>query len=100
MFNESINENVSAPFVCPICGNANPIYYGYKLGRIYCRKCISFRGEDVKEELSFPKYSSISIDYDLSEEQKRLSSQILSNYLEGKNTIVHAVCGRPKTRKT
>ena len=97
MFNEIVNENVSAPFVCPICGNANPIYYGYKLGRIYCRKCISFRGEDVKEELSFPKYSSISIDYDLSEEQKRLSSQILSNYLEGKNTLVHAVCGSGKT---
>lgn len=84
-------------YKCPICGNTNPSSIGIRNGHPYCRRCISFRGEEVKGDLSYPKGSKIFIDYDLSIEQKNLSRKILNNYKEGKNTLVHAVCGSGKT---
>ena len=85
-------------FTCPVCGNTNPYSIGIRNGHHYCRRCISFRGEEVKEDHSYPKRADIYIDYDLSEEQKILSAKLLENYKCGKNTLVHAVCGSPKTR--
>ena len=84
-------------YVCPICGTKDKKYFGYKLGRLYCRKCIGFRGDEVSEEWSFPTYAPIYLDYDLSEDQKRLSSRLLENYKSGVNSLVHAVCGSGKT---
>jgi len=45
----------------------------------------------------FPKQVSASIAYALSEEQKDLSKQVNQHYLQGKNTLIHAVCGAGKT---
>lgn len=87
-------------FTCPICGNTNLNSIGIRNGHFYCRRCISFRGEEMRGDLSYPKGAKIFIDYGLSEEQKELSSKILSNYKEGKNTLVHAVCGSGKTEIT
>ena len=84
-------------FKCHICGNTDPRSIGIIKGRPYCRKCISFRGEEVKKDDSYPVKAPIFIDYELSEDQKRLSKEILKNYKEGRNTLVHAVCGSGKT---
>ncbi len=84
-------------YKCPICGNTNNNSIGIRAGRKYCRRCIAFRGEEVKGDLSYPKKANIYIDYDLSKEQKELSRKILENYKDGKNTLVHAVCGSGKT---
>ena len=84
-------------YVCPICGCKDERYFGYKNGRIYCRRCISFRGEEVNNNPAYPTRAPIYLDYDLSEDQKRLSNQLVENYKSGVNSLVHAVCGSGKT---
>lgn len=84
-------------YKCPICGNEDPKYIGYRAGHPYCRKCISFRGKEIIGDESYPKKACYHLDYDLSDEQKELSNKLVKNYREGKNTLVHAVCGAGKT---
>ena len=84
-------------YKCPICGNTNINSIGTRNGHPYCRRCISFRGEEVLSDDKYPHNAPIFIDYDLSEDQKKLSKEIISNYKEGRNTLVHAVCGSGKT---
>lgn len=84
-------------FICPKCGNSNPLYLGNRNGHFYCRKCISFKGELAQGGLLFPKKVLASISYRLSEDQEQLSKKVNENYLHGKNTLIHAVCGAGKT---
>ena len=84
-------------FVCPRCGNSDPRFLGHKNGEVYCRKCISFRGEEASEKKRSPKNVVLSLDYRLSKEQEALSKQIIENYDKGIDTLVYAVCGSGKT---
>lgn len=84
-------------YTCPICGASKDKYIGIRNNHYYCRRCISFRGEESIEQVTYPKIAPIYIDYELSEDQKKLSSEILENYKNGINTLVHAVCGSGKT---
>ena len=84
-------------FVCPICGNKDPRYIGYKNSKPYCRKCISFIGEEAKANYKTPEQARIFLEYELSEEQKQLSNQLITNYKAGCNSFIHAVCGSGKT---
>lgn len=84
-------------FVCPRCGNSDPRFLGHKNGEVYCRKCISFRGEEALEKKVSPKNVVLSLDYRLSKEQEALSKQIIENYDKGIDTLVYAVCGSGKT---
>lgn len=63
-------------FICPACGNEATD--NYRL----CDKA------DYK------------LEYELTKEQKNLSNQLVDNYRHGVNSLAHAVCGSPKTRKT
>lgn len=83
--------------VCPICGTKEARYFGFKNGHVYCRRCIAFRGEEVNNDPSYPKRAPIHLDYDLSEDQNRLSNQLVENYKSGINSLVRAVCGSGKT---
>ena len=85
---------------CPICGNADIHSIGYLNGKPYCRRCISFKGEEVEHKLSFPKKAPIHLTYELSPEQKELSDKLVKNYKKGIDSLVFAVCGSPKTRNT
>lgn len=90
--------NVSTfSFVCPICGNKDPNAIGIRNGKPYCRKCLSFRGQEVQGSEGVEKDAFYSLDYDLSEEQAELSLQLLRNFKAHKNSLVHAVCGSGKT---
>lgn len=84
-------------FVCPICGNKDPRYIGYRNNKPYCRKCISFIGEEAKDAYKTPEHAKIFLEYELSEEQKQLSNQLIKNYKEGKNSFINACCGSGKT---
>ena len=84
-------------FVCPRCGNADPRYLGHRNGKPYCRKCIGFSGALAEEKYKKPRGVYLKLDYELSEEQKNLSAQIVKNYLRGVDTLVYAVCGSGKT---
>ena len=77
-------------YICPICGNTDIHSIGYLNGKPYCRKCISFRGEEAKQKPSYPKIAPIHLDYELSLEQKELSDSLLENYKNGVNTLVNA----------
>ena len=84
-------------FLCPVCGNTDPKYIGRKNGAPYCRRCISFVGQEAPPFLPVPKEVELSLSYSLSPEQKELSDQILHNFTHGLDTLVYAVCGSGKT---
>ena len=82
---------------CPICGNTDIHSIGMLNGKPYCRKCISFKGEEANFKPSYPKKAPIHINYELSPEQKELSEKLISNYKKSINSLVYAVCGSGKT---
>lgn len=84
-------------FKCPICGNTNPLYLGIRSGQKYCRKCITFRGQEAVGDFIPTDNSEYTLRYELSSDQKRLSSQLIDNYKKGIDSLVHAVCGSGKT---
>lgn len=84
-------------FACPICGNNDIHSIGYLNGKPYCRKCISFKGEEVEHKPSYPKKAPIYLEYELSLEQKELSDKLVENYKKGIDSLVYAVCGSGKT---
>ncbi len=84
-------------FVCPICGNKDVKYIGYRNNHPYCRRCLQFQGQEVVGDVSYPKNAPYKLEYDLSKEQKELSDILVENYKKGINTLVHAVCGSGKT---
>ncbi len=86
-------------FICPICGNTDIHSIGYLNGKPYCRRCISFKGEEVEHKPSYPKKAPIHLEYELSPEQKELSDKLIDNYKKGIDSLVFAVCGSPKTWK-
>ena len=84
-------------FTCPICGNTDIHSIGYLNGKPYCRRCISFRGEEVEYKPSYPKKAPINLSYELSQEQKELSDKLVENYKKGIDSLVYAVTGSGKT---
>ena len=84
-------------FVCPICGNTDTHSIGSLNGKPYCRRCISFKGEEVEHKTSYPKKAPINLSYELSPEQKELSDKLVENYKAGIDSLVFAVCGSGKT---
>lgn len=84
-------------FVCPNCGNTDLKYIGYLNGRPYCRKCIVFKGEEADNFYKIPAKANYKLDYSLSDDQNRLSKELINNYKKNINTLVHAVCGSGKT---
>ena len=82
---------------CPICSNTDIHSIGYLNGKPYCRRCISFRGEEVEHKPSYPKKAPIHLEYELSPEQKELSDKLVENYKKGIDSLVFAVCGSGKT---
>ena len=84
-------------YKCPICGNTDIHSIGYLNGKPYCRRCISFKGEEVEHNPSYPKKAPIHLEYELSPEQKELSYKLVENYKKGIDSLVFAVCGSGKT---
>ncbi|MEA5061435.1 MAG: helicase-related protein [Erysipelotrichaceae bacterium] len=84
-------------FKCPICGNDDENKLGIKNGQLYCRACISFKGQPAIKNNCVVGQSSFSINYSLTDEQKRISDAVLLNFMNGKDTLIDAVCGAGKT---
>ena len=84
-------------FTCPICGNTDIHSIGYLNGKPYCRKCIVFRGQEATDEYIPWDIAPYSLNYELSDDQKRLSNQLVENYKNGIDSLVYAVCGSGKT---
>ena len=84
-------------YKCPVCGNTDIRSIGMLNGKPYCRRCISFKGEEVEHKPSYPKKAPIHLEYELSPEQKELSDKLVENYKKGIDSLVFAVCGSGKT---
>ncbi len=84
-------------FACPICGNTDIHSIGYRNGKPYCRKCITFRGQEASGNYIQNNNAEYTLRYELSDDQKRLSKQLVENYKRGIDSLVHAVCGSGKT---
>ena len=84
-------------FFCPYCGNTDKKTFGYRNGHYYCRKCLTFRGKEAVSYSERIKDADYKLDYELSDDQKRLSFELIDNFKNGYNSLVHAVCGSGKT---
>lgn len=84
-------------YVCPKCGNKEEKYSGLRNGEIYCRRCISFRGEIIKQIKPTPGSVVLDIKYPLSKEQSAIANKVKENYKNNINTLISAVCGAGKT---
>lgn len=91
------NQESNQIYICPVCGNKDIYSIGYLNGKPYCRRCISFKGEEVEHKPSYPKKAPIHLEYELSLEQKELSDKLVENYKRGIDSLVYAVCGSGKT---
>lgn len=89
-------ENCNS-FTCPICGNSDTRYIGIRNGIPYCRKCITFRGQEAMDDYRICDKADYKLEYELTKEQSVLSDQLVDNYRHGVNSLVHAVCGSGKT---
>ena len=92
-----INQEAFSNYICPICGNSDPHSIGILNGKPYCRRCVSFRGEEARHFSSFPKKAPVFLEYKLSDEQSELSARLVENYKNGIDSLVFAVCGSGKT---
>jgi len=84
-------------FVCERCGESDLRYIGYRNGKPYCRRCIRFKGEKAPEPKTVITENALQIKYSLTKEQRRISTRIIKNYIEGTSTLIKAVCGAGKT---
>lgn len=84
-------------YKCPICGNSDSRYVGIRKGKPYCRKCITFRGQEATGGYIQNDDGEYTLHYELSDDQKRLSNQLVENYKKGIDSLVHAICGSGKT---
>ena len=91
------NQESNQIYICPVCGNTDIHSIGILNGKPYCRRCISFKGEEVERKHSYPKKAPIHLEYELSPEQKELSNKLVENYKKGIDSLVFAVCGSGKT---
>lgn len=88
---------------CPRCLNEDPAYFYKGIKGYYCRKCISFSRiciEDTMEEVSLESPQSHSeeytLEYPLTNEQRRISA-ICASKIEETDVLIHAVTGAGKT---
>lgn len=88
-------------FKCEICGNTDLEYTYFLKGNRYCRKCLRFQNFDVLEEDFIEEQNSkLFLNYQLTKEQAEISNKLIINYINHKNSFVHAVCGAGKTEIT
>ena len=92
-----MSKKKTKTYICPVCGNTDIHSIGQLNGKPYCRRCISFKGEEVDYKQSFPKKAPIHLSYKLSLEQTELSDKLMENYKNGIDSLVFAVCGSGKT---
>ena len=85
------------PFVCPVCGNKDPMWIGSIHGKPYCRKCIKFRGEHASELKAPSGMVVLDVSYPLTKAQQNISNKLVENYKKHIDSLVNAVCGAGKT---
>lgn len=81
---------------CERCGNSDERLFGVRNGREYCRRCLNFTGKEAGADFVVQP-AKLTLDYELSKDQARISEGLIENYKAGKNSLVYAVTGSGKT---
>ena len=83
---------------CNKCGCENIKYFGIRGNEYYCRKCITFKGEQAinKTTTKIAKVK-LKLDYLLTKEQEDISNKVCASIENKKNILIYAVCGAGKT---
>lgn len=88
---------------CKRCGNKDPTYFYFGSKGYYCRKCVGFKRILLEEELNKLDYDiskdagEYHFDYPLTKYQQKASIETLNTLKEGKDVLLHCVCGAGKT---
>ena len=91
---------------CYRCGNEDSKYFYLDKDVYYCRKCIQFGRVNVNEKIIPKSYMCKKhrvhpkLDFELTQAQKDVSSEILKNAINGQDSLVYACCGAGKTEIT
>ena len=82
---------------CEICLAEDDKYFAFNNGTIYCRRCITFKGEKAKINNSSNNEVILDLKYNLSKKQEEISSNVLKAFINHQNVLINAVCGSGKT---
>ncbi len=89
---------------CKRCLNTDKHYFYKGSKGWYCRKCISFGRAMVEEDLAPVSLQTVhdesgeySLQYPLSDIQKKISDQCSALIMQGKDVLLNCVCGAGKT---
>lgn len=82
---------------CEICLAEDDKYFAFNNGKIYCRRCIIFKGEKAKINNSSNNEVILDLKYNLSKKQEEISSNVLKAFINHQNVLINAVCGSGKT---
>lgn len=82
---------------CEICLAEDDKYFAFNNGKIYCRRCITFKGEKAKINNSSNNEVILDLKYNLSKKQEEISSNVLKAFINHQNVLINAVCGSGKT---
>ncbi len=82
---------------CEICLAEDDKYFAFNNGKIYCRRCITFKGEKVKRNNFSNNEVILDLKYNLSKKQEEISSNVLKAFINHQNVLINAVCGSGKT---
>lgn len=84
-------------YVCPVCGNADTRAIGLLNNKPYCRKCLTFKGQEAKKDYQVNTKGDLYLSYPLTEDQSKISAQLIENFKNKENSFVAAICGSGKT---
>jgi len=83
---------------CEKCGNEDARYFYQGSKGWYCRKCVRFCDEGVKEDDEIKEVDSeYLLPFDLTDKQTKISNQLAQYVNQGHSCLVDAVCGAGKT---
>lgn len=82
---------------CEICLAEDDKYFAFNNGKIYCRRCVTFKGEKAKINNSSNNEVILDLKYNLSKKQEEISSNVLKAFINHQNVLINAVCGSGKT---
>lgn len=91
---------------CERCLNTDPKYFYNDRGIWYCRKCVAFGRLDVGAKPAVYTYQgkrhrcTYELEFTLSDQQLKVSKEIVAYLEEGHDVLVYAACGAGKTELT
>lgn len=91
---------------CNQCNNEDPRFFVFDKGVYYCLKCVSFQRMEVGQKVKPCTLSTKvwkgepKLKYELTDNQKRISRQIVNYLKNGKDVFVYAATGAGKTECT